>query len=157
MTINWAKVSRFAVPEESAGYLLWQVTHAWQRQVEVALLELDITHLQFVVLAGIGWLTQSGDLLTQVQLAQFCKIDVMQISQVVRKLETKGFIQRSSHPSDTRAKVLTLTSTGKVVLQEALPVVEQLDATFFSHCDQSIFLAELTKLHHECELKNTNL
>ncbi|HEY9620888.1 MAG TPA: MarR family transcriptional regulator [Crinalium sp.] len=149
MTINWAKASRFAVPEESAGYLLWQVTHAWQRQVEVALLELDITHLQFVVMAGIGWLTQTSDLLTQVQLAQFCKIDVMQISQVVRKLEIKGFVQRSPHPSDTRAKVLTLTSTGEAVLQQALPLIEQLDATFFDHCDQSALLAELTKLHHE--------
>ena len=157
MTTNWAKVSRFAVPEESAGYLLWQVTHAWQRQVEVALLELDITHLQFVVMAGIGWLTRTGGLLTQVQLAQFCKIDVMQISQVVRKLETKGFVQRSPHPSDTRAKVLTLTSTGEVVLQQALPLIEELDATFFSRCDQSVLLAELLKLHHEFKRENTNL
>jgi DNA-binding MarR family transcriptional regulator len=147
MTINWVRASRFAAPEESAGYLLWQVTHAWQRQVEVALLELDITHLQFVIMAGIGWLTQVDSLLTQVQLAQFCKIDVMQISQVVRKLESKGFIQRDPHPSDTRARVLTLTSTGEKVLQQALPLIEQLDALFFGHCDQSTLLAELTKLH----------
>lgn len=157
MTINWAQVSRFAVPEESAGYLLWQVTHAWQRQVEVALLTLDITHLQFVVMAGIGWLTRTSGILTQVQLAQFCKIDVMQISQVVRKLETKGLVRRSPHPSDTRAKVLTLTYKGEAVLQQALPLIEQLDAMFFSHCDQSALLTELTKLHHECELENTNL
>ncbi len=38
MTIDWTKISRFAVPEKSAGYLLWQVTHSWQRQVEAALL-----------------------------------------------------------------------------------------------------------------------
>ena len=148
MTIDWAK-SRFAVPEDSAGYLLWQVTHLWQRQVEAALAELDITHLQFVLLAGIGWLTRNGDLLTQVQLAEFCKIDVMQISQVVRKLEVKYLIERSAHPTDTRAKVLTLTLTGETTLEQALPLVEHLDMKFFSSCDHTALLVALKQVHHE--------
>ncbi len=147
MTIDWTK-SRFALPEDSAGYLLWQVTHSWQRQVEAALAELDITHLQFVLLAGIGWLTRNGDLLTQVQLAEFCKIDVMQISQVVRKLEVKNLIERSAHPTDTRAKVLTLTPTGEATLEQALPLVEHLDTEFFSPCNHAALLVELKQLHH---------
>lgn len=149
MTIDWTKISRFAAPEKSAGYLLWQVTHAWQRQVDEALLELGITHLQFVLLAGIGWLTQSGDLLTQVQLAEFCNIDIMQISQVVRKLETKALVNRSAHPTDTRAKVLTLTFAGEAILKQAVPQIERLDAVFFGRCDQAGLLAELVKLQTE--------
>jgi DNA-binding MarR family transcriptional regulator len=147
MTIDWDKVSKFAVPEDSAGYLLWQVVHLWQRQLEAALLDLDITHLQFVLLAGIGWLTRDHDLVTQVQLAEFCKIDVMQISQVVRKLEVKGLVKRSIHPTDTRAKSLILTSDGESILARSLPLVEQLDAEFFSKCRQSILLAELKNLY----------
>ena len=146
MTIDWTKISRFAVPEKSAGYLLWQVTHSWQRQVEAALLKIGITHLQFVLLAGIGWLTKSGDLLTQVQLAEFCNIDVMQISQVVRKLETKKLVKRSAHPTDTRAKVLTLTLTGEAILKQAIPQIERLDAAFFGRCDRAGLLTELIKL-----------
>jgi DNA-binding MarR family transcriptional regulator len=149
MTINWAKNSRFAVPEDSAGYLLWQVTHLWQRQVEATLAELDITHLQFVLLVGIGWLTRQGDLLTQVQLALFCKIDVMQVSQVVRKLEAKQLVNRSAHPTDTRAKVLTLTVTGSKTLKAALPLVEQLDAKFFSSCNHAALLLELQQLQSQ--------
>lgn len=149
MTIDWTKISRFAAPEKSAGYLLWQVTHTWQRQVDEALLELGITHLQFVLLAGIGWLTRSGDLLTQVQLSEFCSVDVMQISQVVRKLETKVLVKRSAHPTDTRAKVLTLTLAGEAILKQAVPQMEQLDAEFFGRCDQAGLLTELIKLHHE--------
>jgi DNA-binding MarR family transcriptional regulator len=149
MTINWTKASRFAVPEDSAGYLLWQVTHSWQRQVEAALVEIDVTHLQFVLLAGIGWLTRNRDRLTQVQLAEFCQIDVMQISQVVRKLEAKGWVNRSSHPTDTRAKVLMLTPAGEAILNQALPLVEQLDAAFFSRSDSAALLTELRKLHRE--------
>ncbi len=149
MTIDWAKTSRFAMPEDSAGYLLWQVTHAWQRQVEATFSELDITHLQFVLLAGIGWLTRSSNLLTQVQLAEFCNIDVMQISQVARKLEIKNLIKRSAHPIDTRAKVLMLTLTGEAILEQALPLIEQLDTKFFSRGDQAALLTELKRLHSD--------
>jgi DNA-binding MarR family transcriptional regulator len=152
MTINWERVSQFTVPEDSMGFLLWQVVHLWQRQIEVTLSELDITHLQFVLLAGIGWLTRNGDSLTQAQLAEFCKIDVMQISQVARKLEAKELIQRSSHPTDTRAKVLNLTSSGVTVLEQALPLVERLDADFFSRCSQPTLLIELKKLN--CSIKS---
>jgi DNA-binding MarR family transcriptional regulator len=146
MTIDWEKASQFTVPEDSTGFLLWQVVHLWQRQIETALTELDITHLQFILLAGIGWLTRNGDLLTQVQLAEFCKIDVMQISQVARKLEVKELIQRSAHPTDTRAKVMNLTASGVAILDRALPLVEGLDAKFFSQCDRSILRAELKKI-----------
>lgn len=147
MTIDWEKVSRFAVAEESVGYLLWQVTHLWQRQVEAALGNLDLTHLQFILLAGIGWLSRKGDLVTQVQLAGFCRIDVMQISQVARKLEVKKLIARSTHPSDTRAKVLALTSLGETILDRAIPIVEYLDAEFFGSCDPAALATELKRLH----------
>ena len=152
MTINWVKVSRFAAPEEIAGYLLWQVTHQWQRQVEATLADLKITHLQFVLLAGIGWLSREGDLPTQVQLAEFCQIDRMQISQVVRKLETKELVKRDVHSTDTRAKVLRLTRAGEATLNKALPLIEQLDATFFSPCYPSVLLAELKKLYFSVSL-----
>jgi DNA-binding MarR family transcriptional regulator len=149
MSVDWTKLSQFTVPEDSTGYLLWQVMHAWQRQIEGALAELEITHLQFVLLAGISWLTRNDDLLTQVRLAEFCKIDVMQVSQVVRRLEAKSLVKRSAHPTDTRAKTLILTSKGEVILQQAIPLVENLDADFFSHCDQATLLNELKKLHQD--------
>jgi DNA-binding MarR family transcriptional regulator len=146
MTIDWEKTSQFSVPEDSTGFLIWQVVHLWQRQIETALTELDITHLQFILLAGIGWLTRNGALLTQVKLAEFCKIDVMQISQVARKLEVKELIQRSAHPTDTRAKVMNLTASGVAILDRAIPLVESLDAEFFSQCDRAILRAELQKI-----------
>ena len=74
---------------------------------------------------------------------------VMQISQVTRKLEVKALIQRSAHPTDTRAKVLKLTSGGVAILEQALPLVERLDADFFSRCSQPTLLIELKKLLHE--------
>lgn len=146
MTIDWEKASRFAVPEESAGYLLWQVSHLWQRRVEAVLVELNITHLQFVLLVGIGWLTRESNLVTQVQLAEFCKIDIMQTSQVARKLEVKKLVKRITHPSDTRAKVLTLTSMGEITLHQALPLIERLDIEFFESGNSVALITELKQL-----------
>ncbi|MBV8886932.1 MAG: hypothetical protein JO235_23465 [Chroococcidiopsidaceae cyanobacterium CP_BM_RX_35] len=79
----------------------------------------------------------------------FCKIDVMQISQVARKLEVKKLVNRSAHPTDTRAKMLTLTPTGTKTLRQALPLIEQLDAEFFSLCNHAALLTELQQLHRE--------
>jgi DNA-binding MarR family transcriptional regulator len=47
-------------------------------------------------------------------------------------LEDKGFIRRQEHPTDTRAKTITLTDSGAEVLQQALKAVEQADVAFFS-------------------------
>jgi hypothetical protein len=38
-------------PDKSPGFLLWQVTLRWQRKVTIALAPLDLTHVQFVLLA----------------------------------------------------------------------------------------------------------
>jgi DNA-binding MarR family transcriptional regulator len=146
MSIDWKKASKFSVPEESAGFLVWQITRMWQEQVTEALIEIELTHIQFVVLAGVGWLTKDKLLVTQAQLAEFYEVDVMSISQVSRKLEDKQLIQRREHPSDTRAKVLSLTDSGETVLKLALEIVGKLDEKFFGFCNQQVLASELKKL-----------
>ena len=47
-------------PGETFGFRLWRIVHAWQRRLEGALAPLDLTHLQFVTLATIGWLSSQG-------------------------------------------------------------------------------------------------
>jgi hypothetical protein len=73
-------------------------------------------------------------------------VQEMQISQVARKLEVKELIQRSAHPTDTRTKVMNLTTNGVAILDRAIPLVEGLNAEFFSQCDRSILRAELKKI-----------
>jgi DNA-binding MarR family transcriptional regulator len=70
----------------------------------------------------------------------------MQISQVVRKLEAKKLIERTTHLSDPRAKVLRLTPDGETTLAQAIPLIETLDMEFFSACDHTALLAELQRL-----------
>lgn len=44
-------------PSASPGLLMWRATLAWRRQVAAALRPLDLTHVQFVLLASTWWLS----------------------------------------------------------------------------------------------------
>ncbi|HEY0518719.1 MAG TPA: hypothetical protein VGC84_04425, partial [Ilumatobacteraceae bacterium] len=48
--------TRFASPDLSPGFVLWQVATVWQREIRDALADLELTHAQFVLLASVGWL-----------------------------------------------------------------------------------------------------
>ncbi|WP_316835648.1 MarR family winged helix-turn-helix transcriptional regulator [Pedobacter nutrimenti] len=119
-------------PEESTGFLLWQVTNLWQREIKKALEEYNLTHSQFVLLASIHWLTIQKQEVTQIVLSSHTKIDPMTTSTVLRALQQRGFIQRQEHATDTRAKTVALTEEGKETIKNAVVVVEKFDSNFFS-------------------------
>lgn len=118
--------------EESSGFLLWQVTNLWQREIKKALEPFDLTHSQFVLMASIHWLTLHKQDVTQIVLSAHTKIDPMTTSTVLRTLQTKGFLQRQEHITDTRAKTVGLTANGKKIIKQAVRTVETFDKTFFA-------------------------
>jgi DNA-binding MarR family transcriptional regulator len=118
-------------PAASPGFLLWHLTLAWQRAVTAALQPLDLTHVQFVLLACAWWLGSHGQVPNQLQLARQAGTDVKMTSQVLRRLEAKGLLQREVDPDDTRARRLRLTAAGTRLAQRAITAVEQADAQFF--------------------------
>ena len=130
--VSWKKVSQFEGPEESPGFLLWQVSTRWRRQIEAALATLNLTHPQFVLLASVGWLTRDQALVTQVELARHCGTDITMTSQVLRALEKKGWIERVQKEGDERSKFPRLTARGKKLVEQALPLVESVDRQFFA-------------------------
>jgi DNA-binding MarR family transcriptional regulator len=119
-------------PEESSGFLLWQVTNLWQRKIKIALENYGLTHSQYVLLASIHWLTIHKQEVTQIILSAHTKIDPMTTSTVLRTLQQKGFIQRQEHLTDTRAKTVGLTEEGKKMIKKAVVTVEQFDIEFFA-------------------------
>lgn len=121
----------FKKPEESPGYLLGQLTMLWQRKQKRVLDPLDLTHTQFSLLCALAWLSRESDKVTQVDIANQGNADRMMVSKVLRTLEEKEFITRHNHPTDTRAKIIKLTSVGEVVLQKAIICVETADVEFF--------------------------
>jgi DNA-binding MarR family transcriptional regulator len=118
--------------EESSGFLLWQATTLWQREIRKALEPLNITHSQFVLLASIYWLKIHSQEVSQVLLSDHTKIDPMTTSTVIRTLVSKGLVKRELHTIDTRIKTVDLTEKGKSITSEAIKIVEKADIEYFS-------------------------
>lgn len=121
----------FKKAEDSSGFLLWQVTSLWQRELKKALEVCDLTHSQYVLLASTHWLSLQKQDVTQILLSSHTKIDPMTTSTVLRTLQAKGLLKREEHATDTRAKTVALTDKGREVTKEAVILVERFDASFF--------------------------
>jgi DNA-binding MarR family transcriptional regulator len=120
-----------ARPEQGLGFLFWQTTHAWQRQLTDALKPLDLTHTQFLLLAGLDQLSHKHDSVKQTMLASHAGIDVMMTSNVTRTLIKKQLISKEAHPSDTRAHQLCMTDKGSKRLHQAIEVADKVEQAFF--------------------------
>lgn len=123
--------SDYTDAQDSPGLLLWRVTNTWQAAQRGALHPLDLTHVQFVLLASLTWLN-SDTPVTQRELAEHAHTDTMMTSQVLRVLESKGLIDRGLHPTDARARALTATAKGAALANDANAAVEAVDHAFFA-------------------------
>ncbi|MBS0615732.1 MAG: MarR family transcriptional regulator [Verrucomicrobia bacterium] len=130
--MDFKQISVHDAPERSPGFLLWHISTSWRSSIETTLKSLGLTHPQFVVLATIGWLTRKGDGVTQAAVGKMAGMDPNTVSQVIKGLILKKWVQRKS-ATDARAKNPVLTSLGKEVIAKALPAVEKKDAQFFNN------------------------
>lgn len=139
--------SEFKDADDSPGLMLWRVTNTWQAAQRAALQPFDLTHVQFVLLASLTWLRSEAPV-TQRDLADHAHTDPMMTSQVLRVLETKGLIRRTSHPRDARARALTVSPEGSALANAANAAVEAADQAFFGplHDDRTRFTRMLQRL-----------
>ena len=122
----------FERPEDSPGFLLWQTTMAWQRLIKKSLEKHDISHAQFVIMTTLLWFEAHNYETTQSLIANWTKLDKMTVSKSLKTLVTLGFVSRSENEADTRAKNVSLTKKGKNFTHQLVPMVEKIDAEFFS-------------------------
>jgi DNA-binding MarR family transcriptional regulator len=116
---------------DSPGFVLWHATLRWQAAMRAALAPHGLTHVQFVLLASIGWLAGRGDPPTQRAVADHAGADVAMTSQVVRSLEARGLVVRDRGDGDARSWRLRLTDAGGERLARAVAAVEAADREFF--------------------------
>lgn len=109
-------------PENAVGFVLWRVVHRYVREIDRALAPVDLTHLQFTVLALAGWMARTNERVTQSDLARFGDIHPMQVSLLLKALEGKGMVARITDASDTRAKRVAVTEAGVAALRQAMPL-----------------------------------
>lgn len=113
------------------GYLLWQVSKLWQRRLNSALADLDLSSTQAVILINVPRLSQERKSVTQSALAEAAQVDRMTVSQSIRTLENKRLITRTPAPADRRAYHVQLTERGAIIASSALERISTAHVEFF--------------------------
>jgi DNA-binding MarR family transcriptional regulator len=81
-----------------------------------------------------GWVVGSGLILLDVTgarptvLAQRSGVSKQAMSQLVRELETRGYVEQVPDPTDTRAKIVRLTKRGVALRAACLEARSELQA-----------------------------
>ena len=130
------------------GFLLWQVSKLWQRYLNAALEDLNISSTQAVILGNVVRLSGQSKEVTQVMLSEITKIDPMTTSQSIRALEKKNLIRRKASSSDKRAYHVQATQPGVEMAHKSLQRFVQAHEAFFAPLKQDIdaFSLHLQKL-----------
>ena len=127
------------------GYLFRRI-----QQISMAIFaeecaDLDITCLQYTALARIG--EQPGIDVTR--LSEIIEFDRSTLGGVVERLETKGYLLRTSTADDKRVKLLSITPRGRALLGKVKPRLARMNRRLLSGLsdkDQRSFLSQLSEL-----------
>ncbi len=87
---------------------------AMHRQTDARCAKCGVTAHQFVLLALLG----EGDGITQQDLVRRASSDPNTIRAMLVLLEKRGFVARERHPTDGRARSVTLTRKGRQTLEK---------------------------------------
>lgn len=118
-------------PANAHGALLERIATLWLLQLRTALAPLELTPAQFRLLVAVGWLNARGGGVRQSDVAQHANADAVMTSEVLRALESRGLVARTAHPTDGRARAITLTESGGALVDRAIRLVDVVEAKFF--------------------------
>jgi len=112
-------------PAVARGFVLWQAAMRWQRAIDAALRPLGLTHTQYLVLASAARaIGELGDAVAQLAIAESAGLDSATTSILIRKLESRGLLDRDVDSIDGRRWRVTLTQRGRSMLDKATALVE---------------------------------
>ncbi len=98
----------------------------WQRAIDAALRPLGLTHTQYLVLASAARaIREQGDAVAQFAVAESAGLDSATTSNVVRKLESRGLLDRNIDAADGRRWRVMLTPRGRSLLEKATSRVDE--------------------------------
>lgn len=118
-------------PLASTGYWVKQAALSWQRELDAALRDLDLTSTQFSVLAGAGWLSRSGHHPVQQEIADFAGADRMMTSKLLQLFESRGLVERRLDADDARVRRIEPTAAGRALVLEASARARRVDQRLF--------------------------
>jgi DNA-binding MarR family transcriptional regulator len=129
-------MSRQASSQLKDGFSLWRKAMRWQRAVDAALADLELTHTQFLALLSTAEAERENkDAVTQRQIAAHAGLDESTTSRLVKTLVKRGLLDRGDTAGDQRAWRVIVTRSGSRLLDRAKPVVEGAAKRFAAAAD----------------------
>lgn len=124
-------MSELRGPHASTGYWLKLSAQRYQRELDHALGQLELTTPQFSVLAGANWLARQRPGPTQQHIADFAGADRMMTSKILKALEARKLIRRSTSAGDARLRIIELTDSGRALVVRAIALARDVDRKLF--------------------------
>jgi DNA-binding MarR family transcriptional regulator len=111
--------------ENQICFPLYSAANAVVRAYRPLLDELDITYLQYIVLMVL-WQESS---LNVKQLGQRLSLDSGTLTPLLKRLESKGFVERKRSDQDERVRIITITKQGMGLKNKARDIPQKLACT----------------------------
>jgi len=131
-----AKHSEIKNKNESLGFLIWQLSNLWQRNVNSLLLKHNLTHAQYAVLDAINSLSTNSKNIAQNKVCEFAGTDKMMTSKIISSLQEKKFAKRVENKEDLRSNSILITEKGKTACLKSKAELKIFEAKFFSSLDK---------------------
>jgi DNA-binding MarR family transcriptional regulator len=116
----------------NVAFHLWHAALRWRAQVSESLAPIGLTHTQFFLLSAIHALGHEGTVATQRLAAERAGLDPVSTSQLMKSLQRSGLVERTDHPSDTRAWQLRLTRAGERQVLQGIRIIKEVNEGFFA-------------------------
>jgi len=129
-------------------YLIGRLDHALSRRMLEALSPLGLTVSQYTALSFM----ESQAQISNAQLAERTLISPQSANEMVKQMADKGWVQREPDPFHGRVVRLSVTATGKRLLQQAHALVATLEAGMlgdFTQPQRNAFQRTLRQVLHQ--------
>ena len=113
-----------AIPAIRVSYVIGQLDRLLKRSLAETLAAFGLTLPQYTALSVIN----ASGAMTNAMLAERSFITPQSANEVVKTMETNGWVGRAGHPTHGRLIHLSLTEEGRRVLQECDAAVDLLEA-----------------------------
>jgi DNA-binding MarR family transcriptional regulator len=143
------QVGPFSDHASGLGFLLNRANSLLQARMTAAISGHGMHLGQALILATLHTAAPDQSPLTQTRLSKLTGIEKSSLVLFLDDMEKLGWVQRQSHPSDRRAYVIALTSSGTkryAAVSKALLACEQEILSFMSKSQRGVFGEFLTEL-----------
>ncbi len=127
--------------DKQVCFSLYSASNAMVRAYRPVLKLLDLTYLQYIVMMVL-W---EKDEISLSDLGERVHLDSGTLTPLLKRLESKGLLNRNASARDERVKILSLTEGGSALRADAQKVPEQM------LCQLGLPLEQLHLLKQQCD------